>query len=230
MGNTQMPMGRNANGTTDSSGNFSFGGLSAGDYSVVMPEWGGGAALVIENGDKIAAGSTGIQLRASKGVTISGTVEAEGATAKNGRVSATPKTGGRSRTVGINADGSFEVSGLAAGAVYNLVASVPERAQGRAGDVMAGSSGVRILCPVGVESTGSLQDENGNPAKGVRFFGNSPDGERFVSMTDDAGAFKVTGLSEGATYDVMAMPDGRTARNCGKLIGGKLGVTLKIQP
>src|SRR5204862_4366128 len=106
--------------------------LAPGDYSISIMDWGGGGSavqnLVIENGDKVAAGTTGLQLRATKGLTITGTVVDEGNVAqKNTRLSANPKAGGRGRSARTNDDGTFEITGLAAGALYTVTANAPGR-------------------------------------------------------------------------------------------------------
>jgi carboxypeptidase family protein len=226
----------NANVGSDDKGEFSFRGLAAGDYTVTIQDWGGGGSgaqqLVIENGDRITAGSTGIVLRAGKGVTITGTVVDEGGTPlKAGSVSAFPKTGGRQRGAQLSSDGTFEITGLSPGLLYNLTASAAGRAVSRVNDVQPGSTGLRITCPKGVEASGRVVDDKDHPLGNVRIVGRTADGQTAgMVMTDDAGNFKMTGLAEGVAYEVQAFLD-QGAKTCApKLTGGETNVTLKVQP
>jgi hypothetical protein len=223
------------NTMTDGDGKFTFAGLDPGDWAITMQSWGSNEGLVIENGDKVPAGTRDVSLVATKGMTISGTVTDEGGTRlTQGNVSAQAKTGGRSRNARIKEDGTFELTGLAAGASYKLLAQSSARATARVDDVAAGTANVAIVLRKGLEAAGVVTDEDGNPVKqGTIQFRHTDDPDiRAFAQTDDDGKFKVQGLADGA-YDaecfVRTSPN-RGYRKCGTLKAGDAGVALRIVP
>lgn len=229
---------QNRNSMTDASGAFTISGLDPGDCAISMPDWGGagpGAGLVIQNGDKVPAGTKDVRLVASKGVTITGSVADEtGAAIKNAQVSATPKSGGKSRNAASKEDGTFELTGLVAGQSYKLVARVQGRPAGKLDDVAAGANAQRILLAKGLEVSGKVLDEAGAPVKQGQLqfkIGNDPD-QRAWTQTDAEGAFKVTGLLD-AVYEVECWSpaaQNKGYRKCGTVKGGDTGAQLQIVP
>jgi protocatechuate 3,4-dioxygenase beta subunit len=224
----------NRNAMTDEKGAFTIAGLESGDCQISLMEWGGpGAGLVIQNGDVVPAGSKDVRLVASKGLTITGSVTDEAnAPMKNAGVSATAASGGKNRSARVKDDGSFEITGLAAGTTYKVMANVQGRVPGKANDVAAGSANVHIVCAKGLEASGRVVDEAGAPVKkGTVMLTLASDGDyRAWAATDDDGNFKVTGLVD-ATYDAQCYS--RSAQNkgyrkCGVVKAGDTGVTLAI--
>jgi hypothetical protein len=225
-------MSRNA--MTDDKGAFTISGLETGDCQISMMEWGGpGGQLIIQNGDKVPAGSRDVQLVASKGLTITGTVVDESNSAVKGAgISANPKTGGRSRSGRVNQDGTFEITGLAAGTSYKLMANAQGRALGKADDVASGSAGVRLVCPKGLEAAGRVTDEAGSPVKSAQIMLTLPTDTdyRAWAQTDDQGNFKVTGLVDGvydATCTQRSGPN-RNQRKCGVVKAGDMSAALQL--
>jgi carboxypeptidase family protein len=223
------------NTMTDGDGAFTFAGLDPGDCAISMQSWGTNEGLVVDNGEKVPAGARDVRLVASKGVTISGTAMDEaGHAVAGGLVTAQGGSGGRSRNARVKEDGTFEITGLAAGASYKLVASSPGRAPARIEDVAAGAANVRIVFVKGLDSGGIVRDEDGSPVKqGTLQFQLTDDPDvRLFAQTDDDGAFKASGMAEGV-YDVQCMvrtSSSRGWRKCGTLKAGDTGATLRIQP
>jgi hypothetical protein len=225
------------NSMTDASGAFTMAGLEPGDCAISVQEWGGGVAagLVIQNGDKVPAGTKDVRLVASKGVTITGSVADEsGAAIKNAQIGATPKSGGKSRNAMSKDDGSFEVTGLVAGQSYKLVARFQGRPFGKLDDVAAGANAVRIVLVKGLEASGKVLDETGAPVKQGQLqfkFPGDPD-QRAWTQSDADGSFKVTGLLDG-TYEVECYSPAaqqKGYRKCGTIKGGDTGAQLQIVP
>jgi protocatechuate 3,4-dioxygenase beta subunit len=222
------------NAMTDDKGAFTFGGLDAGDCQISLVDYGGpGGSLVIENGDKIPAGSSGVQLRASKGLTITGTVVDEGNTPlKNVNVNAMPTAGGRSRSGRSKDDGSYEITGLSAGVNYKLIANSPGRVIGKATDVAPGSAPVRLVCSKGLDAAGRVLDESNAPVRnGNLMLTLSNDGDYATwTQTDGDGNFKASGLVD-ATYDAQCInrASGKGGlRKCGSVKAGDTACTLTI--
>jgi protocatechuate 3,4-dioxygenase beta subunit len=224
------------NTMTDGDGAFTFAGLDPGDCAISLQAWGGtNEGLVLENGEKIPAGTRDARLVASKGVTISGTATDErGAAVTQGMITATGKAGGRSRNARVKEDGTFEITGLAGSTTYKLIAQAPGRASARIDDVAAGAANVHIVLAKGLESAGSVRDEDGNPVKQGQIqlrLVDDPD-IRAYAQTDDEGAFKVQGLAEGV-YDAecfVRTAANRGYRKCGTLKAGDTAVALRILP
>ena len=225
----------NRNATTDAAGAFSVGGLSPGEFQLSLPDWTGSGqqGLVIENGGKIAAGSQGIRLVATKGLTISGSVVDEaGGVMKSAFVSAQPQAGGRGRSARVGDDGTFELTGLSPGGTYRVLVQAPGRPLAKVEDVAPGASGVRIVLPKGHEASGRVVDEAGQPVKQGQLQFSHQNGEQSQSATTgDDGTFKVTGLAEG-TYEVQVFVRGadKPWRKCGTIRSGETGAELKAQP
>lgn len=225
----------NRNTTTDSAGAFSVGGLSPGDFQLSLANWTGSGqqGLVLENADKIAAGSQGIRLVATKGLTIAGSVVDEaGGPARGAFVSAQPKAGGRGRSARVGDDGTFELTGLAPGGTYRVLVQAPGHPMGQVEDVAPGTAGVRVVLPKGYEASGRVTDEAGQPVKQGQLQFSHQNGEQSQSaVTGEDGTFKVTGLAEG-TYEVQVWVRGsdKPWRKCGTIRAGETGAELKAQP
>jgi protocatechuate 3,4-dioxygenase beta subunit len=224
----------NRNATTDSAGAFTFGGLAAGDCQITLQEWGGGAAqqYVIEGGDKVAAGSQGVRLSASKGLTITGSVVDEsGQPAKNARVTAQPKSGGRSRSARINDDGSFEITGVVPGSTYTLTAFAAGKAATTMEDV-APSAAVRIVVTKGLDASGHLLDDHGQPVKQATVYLQKEGSNQMSNsaQTGDDGQFTFSGLSSG-TYEAtvwIRSGSNKGMVKCGTLRAGDTAAELRM--
>jgi hypothetical protein len=228
------------NAITDGAGAFLFGGLDAGDCRIVMQEMGvgsPGAGLVVQNGDKVAAGARDVRLVATKGATISGVVVDEQGTAVRGAwVYATPHGGGaQNRNVRTQEDGAFEVTGLAGGASYDVTASSQDRPAVKREEVVGGSGGLRIVLPKGVDASGRVVDEAGVAVKqGMLMLRMATDNAQSKNVqTDENGGFKIQGLLADAVYDaqvyVPTSPN-KGYRKCGRVKGGESGIELHVEP
>jgi hypothetical protein len=224
----------NRNAMTDDKGAFTVAGLETGDCQLSLMEWGGpGAGLIIQNGDKVPAGSKDVQLVASKGLTITGSVVDEAnAPVKNAGVNATAASGGRNRGARVKDDGTYEITGLAAGVTYKVVANAQGRVLGKANDVAAGTGNVRLVCAKGLEASGRVVDEAGAAVKNGQLMLTlaSDNDYRAYAATDGDGNFKVTGLVD-ATYDAQCYyraAQQKGYRKCGVVKAGDTGVTLTI--
>jgi protocatechuate 3,4-dioxygenase beta subunit len=222
------------NAMTDADGAFSVGGLDAGDCSFTL-QMGGPGALVLANGDKVAAGSRDVRLVATKGVSITGTVVDEsGAPVKSASLNAVTKTGGRGGYAQTDDNGAFEISGLAGGGVYSVTASAQGRARGRVDDVAGGATAVRIVVQKGLEASGRVVDSKGAPVAGGQILvhlTNDPSQAQSASI-DASGNFTLSGLVEG-TYEARALArssSDRSYHNCGTLKAGDSGVELRMEP
>jgi len=226
----------NRNAMTDSNGAFAVGGLEAGDCSFTIQSMGQSGQLVIQNGDKIPAGSKDVRLVATKGLTITGTVVDEaGVAVKGAGVNAQPKGGGNVRGgyATTKDDGSFEVTGLVSGGTYTINVNAQGRARGKSEDIAAGASGVRIVSPKGFEASGRLLDDKGAPVKSGRIIARSTSDSnqvQFATIDGESGSFTLKGLAEG-TYEVQAYVNGiNGSKKCGTLKAGDTGVDLRMEP
>jgi protocatechuate 3,4-dioxygenase beta subunit len=222
------------NAMTDAGGAFTVGGLDPGDCSFTLQP-GMNGALVLQNGDKVAAGSRDVRLVATKGLTITGTVVDEsGAPVKSATLNASAKTGGRGGYAQSHDDGTFEIGGLATGGVYAITATASGRARGRLEDVAAGASAVRIVVPKGLEASGRVLDDKGSPVKGGQIFVHltSDPNQSQAASIDESGNFTLHGLGEG-TYEARAISKSAADHNyhsCGTLKAGDAGVELRMEP
>jgi protocatechuate 3,4-dioxygenase beta subunit len=225
--------GRNA--MTDADGAFTVGGLESGDCSFTLQTSGPGA-LVLQNGDKVPAGSRDVRLVATVGVSIKGVVvDDSGGPIEGAMINVNVKSGGgRGGYARSGKDGSFEATGLVAGATYNIQSNLPGRVRGKAEDVSAGADGVRVVMPKGFEASGRVLDEKGAPVKGGQIFVQSS-GDSSLSQSaaiDESGNFTLKGLAEGV-YEAQAMTQSATTKSlkkCGTLKAGESGVELRIEP
>jgi hypothetical protein len=220
---------------TDADGAFTVGGLESGDCSLTLQTSGPGA-LVLQNGDKVPAGSRDVRLVATVGVSIKGVVvDDSGGPIEGAMINVNVKSGGgRGGYARSGKDGSFEATGLVAGATYNIQSNLPGRVRGKAEDVSAGADGVRVVMPKGFEALGCVLDEKGAPVKGGQIFVQSS-GDSSLSQSaaiDESGNFTLKGLAEGV-YEAQAMTQSATTKSlkkCGTLKAGESGVELRIEP
>jgi protocatechuate 3,4-dioxygenase beta subunit len=225
------------NAMLDADGSFTIGGLSAGTYKLHLQTWGQNGrsrALVLEGGDEVAAGSSGLRLTAVEGATISGTVVDEsGQGVANANVSARPAEGGRSQSARTAQDGTFEIGGLADGSSYTLQARAAGKIGSQIENVTPGTNGLRLEVRAGVTTEGVVLLADGSPlASGWIYLQpvDRPDLTQQNARTDAEGRFTVNGTDEGATYKVRGRirKDGTwTNLELGTVQGGQTGVELQ---
>ena len=107
--------------STDGAGRFRFIGLLAGEYRLTHPvPDDGGRTLLFRGGESVRAGVQDVRVTAVKGATISGFVRtADGQPVAGANVSA--RIGDGRLRVRVASDGSFELTGLADGAVVTII-------------------------------------------------------------------------------------------------------------
>jgi protocatechuate 3,4-dioxygenase beta subunit len=217
----------------DAQGKFTLSGLAPGTYRISVAPWGGpNQGWVMEQGDAIQAGATGVRLRVSKGVTITGVVLDEAMKPIAGAsVSVSDAKGGGWRGAQSKADGTFEVSGLAASTSYTLSAQAPGRVPYQLAGLQAGAA-VRIVMTKGVQAKGRVLDATGRALANSSVTLSHSDGKHVQSARTDAdGRFVVDGLVEG-TYAAQAYvqtQDGGGWKPCGSLRAGDMNAELRVQ-
>lgn len=199
---------------SDSRGRFHFADLAAGSYSVTVSQNGRVTGPAFEV--PLATGEVrdDVVLEVPLGLDVSGVVVGpEGRPCERIVVRATPAEPGRPRSQDTTrADGTFRLSGLAAGR-YRLEAKTAffagadgrELTDATVEAVEAGTDGVRIVLPAVAAVTGSVLEPDGAPAHDVAVRALTPDGKRLATARVDAdGRFRLA-LPEGAVVDLEAV-------------------------
>jgi uncharacterized GH25 family protein len=224
---------QNRNAMTDSNGAFTFSGLDEGECQINIAENPATPGLVLVDADKIPAGTKGLRLVAAKGVTITGSVVDEAnAPVKQGFVNANPKGGGQNRGTQIKPDGTFELTGLLSGGTYSVLAQSPGRVPVRQEDVPAGAADVRLVLAKGLETTGRLLDERGDPLRHASISANYPNEpvKNVQARTDEQGRFTLTGMLDAVYELTVYVQDKNQWRKCGTLKGGAAAGDVRVPP
>jgi protocatechuate 3,4-dioxygenase beta subunit len=229
-------------GRVNADGSFEIDRLTAGSYTLTVTA----AGYVQEQVKDVAAGTTNLQVRLAKGLSISGRVVLpDGTPAIDTWIRARGEDD-RQGGAQTNEKGEFEIKGLGRGA-YAITAQINAWAGMRRGEtgeapnvrsttlsgVAAGTENVEIRLLPGVAIEGVVVDTEGNPISQGTLFARPEGGENRPesrAMAAEDGTFRVIGLDEGE-YKISAwkagyMQDGESRAN-----GGARGVrvVLKVQ-
>ncbi len=223
------------NSPVEPTGKFNIGGLKPGRYRLTMNTWGNGTnkQMVLEGGQDVAAGSSGITLTATEGAKISGTVVGPDGPVNRASVRGRPDGGGRSARAVTNESGEFEMTGLEDGKTYTLSVSASGKIGSEQKGVATGASGVRLSVRDGVSASGTVTDASGAVMKNAWLFLSPVDRQGLTSVrarTDANGAFTASGMEEGATYRATVRIRNENSWNtvqAGTLKGGETGVSLQ---
>jgi uncharacterized GH25 family protein len=220
---------------TDSQGRFTISGLAPGAYRVDIAPWGGQEqGWLIESHEPVQAGAQDVRVVAVRGATIAGTVVDEaGRPLAGAAVIATMDRGGRQVTVRSKPDGTFELAGLAKDAKFTVRATMSGRAEGRADEIPAGATSVRLVLASGLSASGRIVRADGKPAVRAMVLLTSADGRSTVNArTDAAGRFSAGGLADGA-YAVRVYVENSAGdsewKACGTIRGGDANAELREQ-
>lgn len=223
-----------SNGWTDQDGKFTAGGLVAGNYRIEVAQWGGpNQGYVIDPPVIAAAGTAGLRIVVTKGISITGSVTDEaGRPIDNVSLYAMSKKGGH-RPAQAKGDGTFEISGLQSGESYTVTAQAQGRVNAQVEDVVAGSKDVRLVLPKGLECTGRLTDAAGKAMASTWISFTHSDGKHTQwTQTDAEGKFTAGGLVEGTheakVYVQKADNTGGDWKQAGSLKAGDRDVELRL--
>ncbi|MCG3135509.1 MAG: hypothetical protein HMLKMBBP_03168 [Planctomycetes bacterium] len=217
-------------GQTDSLGRFKVQGLAPGKYVLTGAKWDQTQKqFVFSGGDGVAAGTTGVVLRETKGNTVTGKVVDEKGQPVAG-VSLHVQSGNFWRQAQTDANGAFELTGLPEGKLTVQVWSASH--VNRQVEAEAGARDLVIALEKGLASSGTLLKDDGTAAANTFIALTSADKSSQSSVQTDAdGKWTVSGLRD-MEYTVSAYVQqaggGLTPKECGKLRGGDTGVTLRI--
>jgi len=212
---------------TDAAGMFSFEGAGQGEYQVEVDRDERFEGLLLEGGESVTGGDTGVALRLHEGAPIEGVVrDEEGALLADVWVGAT--AGEVSRAAKTDAHGRFRIVGVPEGVEARVRAAHKDFAA-HLRRVPTGTSGVTITLLRGTVTTGRLVDAaSGSPLKGLRLRFTPVEGDdtEALARTDDDGRFTSRLLARD--YRVTAERVGVEAApsSCGVLRGGAAEVTL----
>ena len=225
------------NGIVEADGSFTIGGLEAGRYSLALQTWGGNGGarqMILEGGQDVAAGSSGLRLTATLGATISGTVvDGAGRGVPHVSVQASPVGGGNGGNTQTDENGAFEIAALQDGVAYNVTVRARGKIGSQAEKIAAGTSGLRLEARDGVDIEGRALAADGSPLKQAWIFLRPVDKTGLTpqtARTDENGRFTATGLENGAEYKAQVrVRDGGASRTIelGTVTGGQTGVELR---
>lgn len=213
---------------TDSAGRFTFEGTGDRAYQVRLA-YGEERYehLLLEGGESVKGGDTGVVLRMHEGAAVEGIVSDE-AGSPLGNIWVGVKTGDRWRAADTDSEGRFRVVGLPA-ATEGLL-----HAAGHEGEfaihrrpVRTGTTGLTITLLRGTVTTGRAVDAAGQPLAKVtlRFTPVEGDDTQASARTDGDGRFEVRLLARD--YRVTAeLGEDAPPLSCGVVRGGDPGVTL----
>ncbi len=230
----QSPNVQQSSGWTDHEGKFTAGGLLAGSYRIEVAQWGGpNQGYVIDPPLTAAAGTTGLRIVVSKGISITGSVlDDAGRAVDNVSVHASSKKGGH-RPGQTKSDGTFEIAGLQAGETYTVQAQAQGRVNAQADEVVAGSKDLRLVLAKGLECTGRLTDAAGKAMAATWISFAHSDGKHSQwTQTDADGKFTAGGLLEGTheakIYVQKADNTGGDWKQAGSVKAGDRDVELRL--
>lgn len=233
---------------TDRKGAFLVVGLSAGDYilrasgqsnvdSRRRTDGAPAVESVLIGADRVAAGTTNIELSYVAGGTIEGTVMDEGGRPfARANVSASPSEGGNGRSETTDAEGRFAVTGLVPGKNYTLTAHCAGASSAKTENVPTGTAAVRIVIERGLTIAGRVFDRAGEPAARASLRLASADGRhRTQTGIQPDGSFEVIQLRPGR-YSLELMrrvrnADGKWVQEAvplGEVEAGSVGVELRL--
>jgi len=224
---------------TNELGEFRLGGLKKGDYLINVGGGSGGPNVVAKAFEGIPAGATDLRLVMEPGLAMSGRVVNRAGEGIPGVYMAARIEGagtpGDSRRYDTTApDGSFEITGLAAGShsIWMSIRKGRARREITREHFQAGASGIVIeIDDAFLSISGTLSDGLGSPLAGVglrvRSSGTSSD---IRATTDAAGRFVFEGVDgieyqvrvEGERYAKLLLDGGHSVR------GGETGVVLRL--
>jgi len=231
------PSGGNGRTMLERSGKFSIGGLKPGRYQLTMQMWGNGTSsqFVLVGGQDVAAGASGVTLSASAGATITGSVvDDSGRPVPGASVRASAEArGGRSMRANTNEKGEFELAALEDGKSYTLRVTARGKIGTQQKGVTAGTASVRLTVRAGVSASGTVADASGQPLKNSFVYfkpvGRS-DLSNVQSRTNGDGAFTVSGMDEGVTYEAtvrLRTDNTWKTLKAGTIRGGETGMSLQ---
>jgi protocatechuate 3,4-dioxygenase beta subunit len=198
---------------TDQDGTFALDDLEVGTHTVMAMRKGGGEGVV----EDIETGSTGVVVRLSDGVTLSGKVTlASGGSPKRFSVNASaPAIGAWRDESFFETGGTFVMRELPPGA-YDITVTATEGTATVKADLTAGkdASGISVVLTPKIDVTGTVVDvKTGAPVSGMKVtimprkggsFSFGGDGDR-EDVSDESGRFKVAAAPTGPVR-LMVLP------------------------
>jgi RNA polymerase sigma factor (sigma-70 family) len=216
---------------TDAAGKFVVTGLVADNYRLFAGEEQGPRRTPLGGGESVASGARDVRVVLPGTASIAGRVVDEtGAAFAGVSVSAKPADGSTFYTATTQADGAFEIVGVAAFGTYEVSAGVNERAPIRATDVAPGTSGIVLRLTRGLHASGRVLDAAGKPLPRATLIFKIESGHREAQIvTDVDGRFTIDNLLPGAyRVENFVFRDGKGVYvPCGGLKAGDEGVEIR---
>ena len=224
-------------GASAADGRFSLDGLPLGPLSLSFSAEG---YLEAVRDLEIQAGENQLDVQLDRGFSISGVVvdgegrPVAGAEMAQGQPGVRRFTFGRNAATYSQADGSFELTGLASG-LYDVSARKEGYAVGRTEQPVeidgTGVDGVRIELSSGASVSGTVTgldfDELGRTVIYASLEGDG--GMPLLTQPDYEGAYRVDGLSSGRWSISAAVEDGKSKTESLEIDAGQVGATVDFQ-